>query len=81
MILNNKIQHIFFIGIGGIGMSAIANILIENGYQVSGSDQNPNDITDSLKSKGAIIYENHQAENITEHIDVLCKHGEIICYL
>ena len=65
------IQHIFFVGIGGIGMSAIAKILMENGYKISGSDQNPNELTSSLKNNGATIYENHQSQNITNNVDLL----------
>jgi UDP-N-acetylmuramate--alanine ligase len=53
-----------FIGVGGIGMSAIAHILIKQGYSVSGSDINKNANTDRLKKLGATIYQGHSAANI-----------------
>lgn len=56
--------HIHFIGIGGISMSGLAHIAIQNGYRVSGSDRSHTDITDKLASEGAVIYEGHDAENI-----------------
>jgi UDP-N-acetylmuramate--alanine ligase len=71
MLLNNRIKNIFFVGIGGIGMSALAKILLKNGYKIFGSDQNPNNMTYLLKNKGAIIYQDHQAANITQDIDLL----------
>jgi len=42
-------QHIHFVGIGGSGLSAIARILVERGYKVSGSDRSNNDLTDALQ--------------------------------
>lgn len=60
---NNKIH---FIGIGGIGMSGIAEILSSMGYQVSGSDINTSVITDKLKTVGVEIYTNHQSENLKD---------------
>ena len=50
-------QHIHFIGIGGIGMSGIAEILLNLGMRVSGSDQRRSAITDRLAQMGATIYE------------------------
>ena len=64
-VLKNK-KHIFFSGIGGIGMSGIAKILLENGYQVSGSDRQLTDITTYLANHGAHIYEGHRAENLND---------------
>lgn len=58
----NKKVH--FIGIGGISMSALAEILLKNGYKVSGSDMKSSNITEKLKEKGAVIYIGHQAENV-----------------
>jgi UDP-N-acetylmuramate--alanine ligase len=52
----NKKDHIFFCGIGGIGMSGLAKILLENGYKVSGSDLTKPSIVDSLISLGATFY-------------------------
>jgi UDP-N-acetylmuramate--alanine ligase len=60
-----KIQRIHFVGIGGIGMSGIAEVLLTLGYKVSGSDLKHSSVTERLAEKGAIIFEGHQAENIT----------------
>ncbi len=57
-------QHAHFIGIGGIGMSGIAEILLNLGFEVSGSDLRRSSVTDRLAQLGAIIYEGHTAENI-----------------
>ena len=59
-----KIQRIHFVGIGGIGMSGIAEVLLNLGYKVSGSDLKTSVLTERLQSLGAIIYEGHRAENI-----------------
>jgi UDP-N-acetylmuramate--alanine ligase len=58
-------QHLHFTGIGGIGMSAIAEVLVNLGYQVSGSDQKLSPITEKLAGMGARIYEGHAASNVT----------------
>ncbi|HXB21096.1 MAG TPA: UDP-N-acetylmuramate--L-alanine ligase [Candidatus Solibacter sp.] len=60
-----KIQRIHFVGIGGIGMSGIAEVLLTLGYKVSGSDLKSSAVTDRLANLGAIIFEGHRAENIT----------------
>ncbi|HLJ27525.1 MAG TPA: UDP-N-acetylmuramate--L-alanine ligase [Candidatus Angelobacter sp.] len=60
-----KIQRIHFVGIGGIGMSGIAEVLLTLGYKVSGSDLKSSSITERLANLGAIIFEGHRAENIT----------------
>jgi UDP-N-acetylmuramate--alanine ligase len=57
-------QHAHFIGIGGIGMSGIAEILLNLGMKVSGSDLRRGPVTDRLASLGATIYEGHNAANI-----------------
>jgi UDP-N-acetylmuramate--alanine ligase len=57
-------QHAHFIGIGGIGMSGIAEILLNMGFRVSGSDLRRGPVTDRLAQLGATIYEGHQAGNI-----------------
>jgi UDP-N-acetylmuramate--alanine ligase len=59
-----KIQRIHFVGIGGIGMSGIAEVLLNLGYKVSGSDLKSSGVTQRLASLGAIIFEGHRAENI-----------------
>jgi UDP-N-acetylmuramate--alanine ligase len=60
-----KKYHIHFVGIGGIGMSGIAELLLNLGYQVSGSDLKSSDITERLKALGGVIYEGHQAHQIS----------------
>ena len=60
-----KIQRIHFVGIGGIGMSGIAEVLLTLGYKVSGSDLKHSSVTERLANLGAIIFEGHRAENIT----------------
>ena len=57
-------QHAHFIGIGGIGMSGIAEILLNMGFQVSGSDLRRGPATDRLAQLGATIYEGHDAANV-----------------
>ncbi|MHB1937535.1 MAG: UDP-N-acetylmuramate--L-alanine ligase [Acidobacteriaceae bacterium] len=59
-----RTQHVHFIGIGGIGMSGIAEILLNLGHRVSGSDLKRSPITDRLLSLGATIFEGHSASNI-----------------
>jgi UDP-N-acetylmuramate--alanine ligase len=57
-------RHVHFIGIGGISMSGLAEILLEKGYQVSGSDLQQSPITERLKRNGITIYRGHCDENI-----------------
>ena len=59
-----KIQRIHFVGIGGIGMSGIAEVLLNLGYKISGSDLKSTPITHRLASLGATIFEGHGAENV-----------------
>src|ERR1700721_283387 len=59
-----KIQRIHFVGIGGIGMSGIAEVLLNLGYKVSGSDLKNSAVTQRLASLGAITFEGHSAENV-----------------
>ncbi len=60
-----KKYHIHFVGIGGIGMSGIAELLLNLGYKVTGSDIQSSDITQRLKSLGGIIYDGHAEKNIS----------------
>ena len=64
--------HVYFIGIGGISMSGLAQILIEEGFTVSGSDSKESPITKSLENAGVKIFYGQKAENIknSEKIDV-----------
>ncbi|WIV13034.1 UDP-N-acetylmuramate--L-alanine ligase [Proteiniborus sp. MB09-C3] len=61
---NHSFSHVHFIGIGGISMSGLAEILIENGYRVSGSDMKPSSILKKLESKGAVVNIGHNKDNI-----------------
>ena len=61
-----KAKHIHFVGIGGIGMSGIAEVLINLGFKVSGSDIEKSSITDRLESLGAEISFGHSAGNVRE---------------
>jgi len=59
-----KIQRVHFVGIGGIGMSGIAEVLLNLGYKISGSDLKSSAVTERLASLGATIFEGHAATNI-----------------
>src|SRR5580765_1666317 len=59
-----KQQHLHFTGIGGIGMSGIAEVLLKLGYTVTGSDIKMSPITERLVQLGATVYEGHRAENV-----------------
>ena len=59
-----QIQRIHFVGIGGIGMSGIAEVLLNLGYKVSGSDLKHSAVTERLAGLGAIVFEGHKAENV-----------------
>ncbi len=59
-----KIQRIHFVGIGGIGMSGIAEVLLNLGYRISGSDLRRSSVTERLAALGAVIFEGHAAANI-----------------
>jgi UDP-N-acetylmuramate--alanine ligase len=61
-----KIRRIHFVGIGGIGMSGIAEVLLNLGYQVSGSDLKASSITERLSGLGATILEGHLAGNVVD---------------
>jgi UDP-N-acetylmuramate--alanine ligase len=60
-----KPQPVHFIGIGGIGMSGLAEVLLELGYRVSGSDLRFSPLTERLSERGALIYQGHKAENVS----------------
>ncbi|MBK6680518.1 MAG: UDP-N-acetylmuramate--L-alanine ligase [Ignavibacteriales bacterium] len=73
----SKFTKVHFVGIGGIGMSSIAEILISKGFTVSGSDKNRSDTTERLESIGATVYEGHSAENIKD-VDVVVYSSAVI---
>ncbi|HYE93056.1 MAG TPA: UDP-N-acetylmuramate--L-alanine ligase, partial [Terriglobales bacterium] len=59
-----RIQHVHFVGIGGIGMSGIAEVLVNMGFRVSGSDLRRSDATARLEQLGAKVFEGHAAGNV-----------------
>ena len=65
-------KHVHFIGIGGISMSGLAEILLANNYEVSGSDMNSSPLLKNLENKGAKIFVGHNKENI--------KRADLIVY-
>ncbi|ATZ95846.1 MULTISPECIES: UDP-N-acetylmuramate--L-alanine ligase [Dickeya] len=62
----HRVRHIHFVGIGGAGMGGIAEVLANEGYQISGSDLAPNAVTQQLTDLGAQIYFHHRPENVNE---------------
>ena len=64
--LPGDVGPIHFVGVGGIGMSGIAEVLLNHGYVVQGSDLKKTKITDRLHEKGALIFEGQKAENIDD---------------
>ncbi len=60
----NKPQHIYFMGIGGISMSGLAEILMDEGFTISGSDSKESELTEHLRSRGAFVSIGQRAENI-----------------
>ena len=64
MVSFRNFQRIHLVGIGGIGMSGIAEVLLTLGYSVSGSDTKPSTITERLQDLGAVIHEGHKAGNV-----------------
>jgi UDP-N-acetylmuramate--alanine ligase len=62
--MKHKVNHIHFVGIGGAGMSGIAEVLINLGYQISGSDGAAGAVTKRLAEMGATVYLGHAAEQI-----------------
>ncbi len=63
--------HIHFIGIGGISMSGLAEILLKEGFTVSGSDSKSSSLTDKLSARGAIIYIGQKASNLAETTELI----------
>jgi UDP-N-acetylmuramate--alanine ligase len=64
--LKGQIKRVHFVGVGGIGMSGLAEILLNLGYKVSGSDLHPSPITDRLEKLGATFYAKHEAGNVAD---------------
>lgn len=70
------IKHVHFVGIGGVGMAGIAEVLLRQGYIVSGSDISENALTQWLRVMGAIIYKGHEASNIKD-ADVIVRSSAV----
>ena len=62
--MKHKIRHVHFVGIGGSGMGGIAEVLLNLGFQVSGSDITDSQTTKRLRQLGATINHTHTAQNI-----------------
>jgi UDP-N-acetylmuramate--alanine ligase len=71
-----RIRRIHFIGIGGAGMSGIAEVLINQGYEISGSDIKASSVTERLQKKGAKVFIGHAAENIAG-VDVIVNSSAV----
>ena len=65
----NTPSSIYFVGIGGISMSGLAEILADAGFRVSGSDRTPSALTEGLIQKGITVFYGQRTENITDDID------------
>ena len=65
-----RIKRIHFIGIGGVGMCGIAEVLLNQGYQISGSDLRQSAVTQHLINMGAEVFLGHQSENV-DNVDVV----------
>ncbi len=68
---SNQPYHVYFMGIGGISMSGLAEILLDRGFCISGSDVKPSAITRKLEAQGISIHYGQKAENITDDIDLI----------
>ena len=66
------VKNVHFVGIGGIGMSGIAEILLSQGFTITGSDLNKTEVTDRLESLGTKVFEGHSAENL--------KNADVVVY-
>ncbi len=64
--MKHKVKNIHFIGIGGSGMSGIAEVLVNLGFNVTGSDLASNSVTGRLQAAGATMYQGHQKENLKD---------------
>jgi len=71
-----RIRHIHFVGIGGVGMAGIAEVLLSQGYVISGSDLVGNVLTKKLSDQGAIIYFGHAAQHV-QNADVVVRSSAV----
>lgn len=70
--------NLFFVGIGGTGMSALATIMLDQGYKIAGSDRSRSSITETLEQSGASIFYSHSESNISAKIDYVV-YSNAIC--
>lgn len=82
----SKIKSVHFVGIGGIGVSAVARMLALQGKKVSGSDQSLSPVTEELKNIGISVFEGHSAKNIPKGTDLVVRtiavpdsNPEVVC--
>lgn len=71
-----RVKHIHFVGVGGVGMGGIAEVLLSQGYRVSGSDLADNALTKRLRSIGGEIYTDHQADHV-KNADVVVRSSAV----
>ncbi len=76
MLEMGHIKHVHFVGIGGAGMAGIAEVLLRQGYTVSGSDLSENSLTQWLRVMGAVIYQCHDAANVN-NADVVVRSSAV----
>src|SRR5436189_149836 len=83
----NRIQHVYFIGIGGIGMSAIARYFHSKGIQVSGYDKTATELTKQLEAEGISIHYTEDLNAIPKDVDLVVYtpavpkgHAELVYY-
>ncbi len=69
--LRERVKRFHFVGVGGIGMSGIARILLDMGYEVSGSDLRENENTKALRERGARVYIGHSPHNVGKDVQVV----------
>ena len=71
-----RVRRVHFVGIGGVGMSGIAEVMNTIGYRVSGSDLSEGPVTDKLKAAGITVYKGHAADNV-RNVDVVVTSSAI----
>ncbi|MCM8760658.1 MAG: UDP-N-acetylmuramate--L-alanine ligase [Candidatus Omnitrophica bacterium] len=75
--LTGKRKKIHFVGIGGIGMSAIAHVVLDMGHDITGSDIQANHLTKKLEAEGGRVFEGHRASNLPPDIDIVVYSSSI----
>ncbi|MBD3296108.1 MAG: UDP-N-acetylmuramate--L-alanine ligase, partial [Candidatus Omnitrophica bacterium] len=68
-----NVDNIHFIGIGGIGMSGLAEILLSRGKRVSGSDLKDNPLTERLRARGAVVLNGHSPKNVSGDTQLIVR--------